>query len=285
LSPHDHGTDNWSGVENREWEISRMEVYAAMIDRMDRGIGKIVEELEQSGELENTLILFLADNGGCAEWISPKSLQELESSNSIHRLDKLRNGSLVHRGNIPDVMPGPEQSYQSYGKAWANVSNTPLRYYTHYIHEGGISTPLIAHWPNGIEAKNELSNHTGHVKDIMATCLDVAGVEYPHTFNGKMITPLEGRSLKPAFENKATKEEPLFWEHHGNRGIRLGEWKLVALKTSDWELYNLNEDRTELNNLATRLPDKAKELEVIYDEWAERCGVLPWPVNKIEPQP
>jgi arylsulfatase len=176
----------------------------------------------------------------------------------------------------PQAMPGPADTYIAYGEGWANVSNTPFREYKHWVHEGGIATPLIAHWPAGITAKGELRHQPGHLIDIMATCVDVSGAKYPTEANGQPITPLEGRSLVPAFANQPL-DRVLYWEHEGNRAVREGDWKLVAKgPAGKWELYNLATDRTELHDLSARHPDRVAELRTKWETYAARTGVLPW---------
>jgi arylsulfatase len=157
------------------------------------------------------------------------------------------------------------------------VSNTPFREYKHWVHEGGISTPLIAHWPAGIEARGELRREPGHLIDIMATCVELSGAEHPAE-----AMPLEGRSLTPVFADKQLGREALFWEHEGNRAIRIGDWKLVARHNRPWELYDISKDRTELNDVADSMPDKVREMSARWDAWAERAGVLPYPPRKID---
>jgi arylsulfatase len=177
-------------------------------------------------------------------------------------------------------MPGPADTYIAYGKPWANASNTPFRLYKHWVHEGGISTPLIAHWPVHIKVHGQLRHQPGHLIDIMATCVDVAGAKYPVEYRGNRITPMEGKSLLPAFDNKSIEREAIYWEHEGNRAVRQGQWKLVSRHPGGWELYDLEADRTELVNLAGKYPEKVEQLRAMYESWATRCGVQPWPVNK-----
>ncbi|KKL98297.1 hypothetical protein LCGC14_1825810, partial [marine sediment metagenome] len=153
--------------------------------------------------------------------------------------------------------------------------NTPFRMYKHYIHEGGISTPLIAHWPSGIKSPNRTTIQVGHIMDIMVTCVDISGAEYPDTFKGEQIILSEGQSLRPAFNNKVFKHNPIGWEHHGNRGFRDGRWKLVA-KSKEWELYDIESDRTELRNLASVHPEITREMIGKYNKWAARVGVIDW---------
>ena len=169
----------------------------------------------------------------------------------------------------------------SYGLSWANASNTPFRRYKHWVHEGGIATPLIAHWPAVITKGGLLTHQPGHIIDIMATCLDVARIDYPRTHGGSRIVPLEGKSLLPIFRSGKRKgHEAIFWEHEGNRAVRQGKWKLVAVHGRPWELYDLEADRTELNNLARKHPEKVEQLKATYRSWAKRCDVLPWPIKK-----
>jgi arylsulfatase A-like enzyme len=277
---------NWATVTNKPWEARCMEVYAAQVDCLDQGVGRIVAELEKQQVLDNTLVLFLQDNGGCAEGVgragqtnradkptlSPLAADFLQKGS---RPKQTRDGWPVLDG--PGVMPGPADTYIAYGRAWANVGNTPFREYKHWVHEGGISTPLIAHWPAGIEARGELRGQPGHLIDIMATCVDLAGATYPAEFNGQRITPLEGRSLAPAFENKSIQREAIFWEHEGNRALRAGPWKLVAKgPAGKWELYDLDADRSEMNDLAGQQPERVREMVAKWEAWAKRAQVLPW---------
>jgi len=175
-------------------------------------------------------------------------------------------------------MPGPPDTYVAYGRSWANVSNTPFREYKHWVHEGGISTPLIVHWPKGIPSSrsNRLEAQPGHLVDLMATCVDVAGASYPKEREGQQIKPLEGISLRPAFAGKALKRaRPIFWEHEGNRAVREGKWKLVAKENEPWELYDMDADRSELHDLAAAKPDLAKRLASEWEAFAARSNVLP----------
>ncbi len=277
---------DWDKVADRKWEAACMEVYAAMVDRMDQGIGRIVAGLKRAGQLDNTLILYLQDNGGCAEAMG-------RSGNKAHpnierpgkpTLPPLKPTDLINAGSVPDqtrdgypvrmgpkVMPGAADTYVAYGRAWANVSNTPFREYKHWVHEGGISTPLIAHWPAGIKGKGALRKQPAHLIDIAATCVDLAGAKYP-----EKATPLEGRSLVPAFADRPL-ERDLFWEHEGNRAVRSGDWKLVARGPgARWELYNIAADRTESSDLAAKHPGRVKGLARKWEAWADRAKVLPW---------
>ncbi|MBX2842685.1 MAG: arylsulfatase [Flammeovirgaceae bacterium] len=272
LSERDPQVPIWDTLEHTNWQERRMEVYAAQVDRMDQGIGKIVEILKENKQFQNTLIIFLADNGGSAEELSSRW-------KGSHIPKTQRNGEPVIVGNENiNYMPGPEESYQSYGIPWANVSNTPFRMYKHWVHEGGISSPLIVSWPKGIEFKNELRKQPSHLVDIMATCLEVSESEYPLNFKGNTIIPYEGKSLIPAFSDLPIDREAIYWEHEGNRAIRVDNWKLVAKgKEGPWELYNLNTDRTENKDLASLYSEKVSRMSEMWDVWAIRTNVLPYP--------
>jgi arylsulfatase A-like enzyme len=193
----------------------------------------------------------------------------------------MRDGRPVRVGNDPKFMPGPEEVYQSYGPAWANASNTPFRRFKHWTEEGGISTPFIARWPDGIKQHGRIEREqVGDVIDLMPTFLELAGAACPKQRNGRDIQPPEGRSLVPALNGQAVERGPLFWEHEGNRAVRQGDWKIVAAHGEVWRLYNLADDRTELHDLAAKAPDRVAELSTLYDHWAGCCGVEPWPVRK-----
>jgi arylsulfatase A-like enzyme len=183
----------------------------------------------------------------------------------------------VRIGNLPEFMPGTEETFQSYGIGWANASNTPFRLYKHWVHEGGIATPLIARWPRGIRRRGTLTHEPGHLIDLMATCVDVSGATYPGPNSGKGILPMEGRSLRPAFEGKRIRRtDATYWEHEGNRAVLDGRWKLVSRFPDRWELYDLEADRTETRDLASSNPARAASMLAQYDRWAARAGVLPW---------
>ncbi len=297
---HDATIKNWDKVENQAFEARCMEVYAAMVSTMDRNVGKIVDKLRKDGELDNTLIFYLQDNGGCPEMAGkqyPKSQPIPTAGRTIEPrsddyilLDKracqTRDGRPIMEGY--GTMPGGCDTHIGYGRVWANVSNTPFREYKHYIHEGGISTPLIACWGDKIKSHGELRTQSGQLMDIMATCIDVSGAKYPETRDGEKVHPYEGHSLVPSFK-RAKPVEPnreLFWEHQGNRGVRVGDWKAVAkqkrgasfdMALSNWELYDISTDRGEQHDLASQHPDILKELVAKWDAYAERCFVKPFP--------
>ena len=284
----------WKDAKNKEWEIRLMEVYAAMVDRLDQGLGNVIGALEKRKMLDNTLIMFIADNGGCAEGMGRKEgIQYKDSDPDILRpmkatdlqMDMIpkrtRDGVVVKQGT--EVMTGGDDTYHGYGKAWANVSNTPFREYKHWVHEGGISTPLVAHWPKGISPKlrGKFEHQPAHLIDLMATCVDLAKAEYPKEVKGQKIVPLQGVSLKPTFSGKnLQRKNPIYWEHEGNRAIRIGKWKLVAKGANGaWELYDLDADRSELNNLASVHEDRAKEMADKWEAWAIEAKAKPWPWN------
>jgi arylsulfatase A-like enzyme len=269
ITPRDGSVPEWKDEPDKEWMERRMEVYAAQVDRMDQGIGRVLAKLRETGQEENTLVLFLADNGGCAEDLRP-------GGKALHIPTQTRDGKAVRAGNDKSIVPGGPDTYQSYGTGWANASNTPFRSYKHWVHEGGISTPLIAHWPKGIK-KRGLSHEPGHLVDIMATCVDLGGAKYPAMLDDQRITPMEGRSLGPVFATgKRTPHPAIYWEHEGNRAVRQGKWKLVAKWPGKWELYDLEADRTELRDLAAVHPEKAAELERIWDAWGKKVQAEPW---------
>lgn len=269
LTPRDRRIPAWISAEDKEWQQRRMEVYAAMADRMDQSIGRIVNTLRRTGQEQNTLILFLADNGGCAEEILP-------TWKGLHIPASTRDGLPVRVGNVPSVMPGAEDTYQSYGVPWANASNTPFRLYKHWVHEGGISSPLIASWP-GVTRAGAICHEPGHLIDIMSTCVDVAGSTYPNERNNRPVTPMEGTSLQPVFTGgRISRRGGLYWEHEGNRAVRQGRWKLVSRFPDRWELFDIEADRTELNNLADRHADRARKMAAQYERWAAHAQVEPW---------
>ena len=252
-----------------------MEVYAAMVERMDRGIGRVLAAVEAGGALDDTLVVFLSDNGACAEELV-----------GIYRLGAYvlpiprvtRGGRPLRFGDRPEVMPGPDDTFQTYGPGWASLSNTPFRAHKHRTHEGGIATPLIVHWPAGLGAMpGSLIHAPGHVVDLMPTVLEVSGAEYPARVEGRETLPLAGESLLPLLRGRPRQRGPMFWEHEGNRAVRDGRWKLVSRWPKSWELYDLEADRTELVDLAPRGPQRVAEMAAMYERFAADTGVEPWP--------
>jgi len=257
----------------------RMSVYAGMVTGMDRNIGRLIADLRASGQLDNTLLFFLSDNGACAEWepfgFEMAATPDPQPGTGINQgtqglPNKLYQGEELAQLGGPGTRP-------SYGSGWANACNTPWRLYKHYDHEGGISSPLIVHWPAGVKAKGEYRPQVGHLIDLMATCIDVAGAKYPSALDGHQLLPPEGISLAPAFANQPLDREYLAWEHEGNRAIREGKWKLVSLAGAAWELYDMETDRVELHDLAVSEPQRVQEMSAKWQAWAQRTHVLPRP--------
>ena len=249
-----------------------MATYAAQIDRMDQGIGRILEKVRELGAEDNTLIMFLSDNGGCAEFLA----EDTSKPDPMEFDTPMWNGERMRMGNLPDIDPGPADTFQSYDLPWANASNTPFRLHKRWVHEGGISTPAIINWPAEFKS-TRLVHEPTHIVDIAATIYDVADVEYPTALNGNDLTPLEGHSFRKAIENGGwVRPAPIFWEHEGNRAVRLGDWKLVSEGNTVWELYNMKVDRTELNDVSVEQPEVLARMIQMYEDWAERIGALPW---------
>ena len=278
ISARDEDAPPWTDVQNKEYEDIRMAVYCAMIEQVDRGVGRVIDTLKRHGQFENTLIMFLSDNGGCAElfqedddWPDPSQWAS----------EPTLDGQPVRVGDIPDLRPGPDTTFQAVELPWANVSNTPFRFFKRWIHEGGISTPFIVHWPSTISEAAIVDNVPMHITDISATIYDAVGAVYPTEYAGNGVTPLEGESIVPILKGQDwSREKPVAVEHEGNRGIRISDWKLVAEWDGPWELYNIPEDRTEQHDHAASEPQRAKEMLREYDAWAERAGALPWPVKE-----
>jgi arylsulfatase len=259
LSPRDPEAKPWDAMpEDARNDLSyRQAVYAAQVDRIDQSVGRLVSALEEAGALENTIIFFLSDNGCSAE-----------------------GGPGGFSRGMEGAPIGTGSSYASVGLEWANASDTPFRKFKMSVHEGGIASPFIAHWPDGIARKGAIEHQPGHVIDLMPTCLELAGAGYPADRDGVPTIPPEGRSLVPAFSGEPIDRDALFWEHQGNRAVRAGRWKLVAPNDQPWELYDLEADRTELDDLAAEFPEAVAELADRWQAWADRCGVEPWPVNR-----
>ena len=265
----------------------RMAVFAGMVTGMDRNIGRLIADLRASGQLDNTLILFLSDNGACAEW-EPFGFEMLPTPNPVPGTG-INQGTQalpnkLYRGDELATM-GQAGSFPSYGSGWANACNTPWRLYKHYGHEGGIGTPLIAHWPAAVgkdKDNGRFVREPAHLIDLMATCVDITGAKYPAEWIGKKILPMEGVSLRPLLAPSAGNPASLSprllaWEHEGNRAIREGQWKLVSLATAPWELYDLEADRVEMNDLAASQPERVKDMSAKWEVWAKRTNVLPRP--------
>ncbi len=259
LSPQD--SRDWNSLdEKKKQEMDlRMAIYAAQVDRMDQNVGKLTEYLKNNNLLDNTVIFFIDDNGACAEF------------------DELGSGPAENLETKTGYV-------LSYGRAWANASNTPYRKYKHWLHEGGISSPLIVHWPDGIKksADEGLIRQYTFLPDIMATFVDLAGAHYPEEFNGHKIPPMAGESITPLLKgkNEPIHKDPIFWEHEGNKAVRIGDFKLVmdwdAKNDDNWELYNITKDRSEMHDLRAQMPEKAEEMKKLWHEWADSHYVMPW---------
>lgn len=284
LSLRDSKCVPWDSLDaaRQAWEQTRMEAYAAMVDHVDDSVGEIVAALALRGELDNTLIILLSDNGGESLAHPDGEIGDTGQPWAVMRYVPLwtRDGRPVVAGDIPGVIPGPADTFAGYGPNWANLSNTPFRRFKAHLHEGGIATPLIVHWPEGVAESGAMRTQPAHVVDIMATCLDVAGAAYPGEDFARALPPLDGQSLAPLFAQKSAERvvqpRTLFWEHQGNRAIRSGEFKLVSEYPDDWELYDLSKDRSELTDLAAKNPDRVHSLARLYDQWAATANVLPW---------
>jgi arylsulfatase len=259
LSERDGNAPDWSRLspaQRRDW-ATRMEIYAAMIEVMDHNVGEVLRALDARGIADDTLVIFLSDNGATNE--NP------------------------NRGK-PGAALGTRDSYHGYGLGWANASNTPFRLYKHWVHEGGISTPFLARWPKGIARPGSVYREPAHLIDFVATALDLSGATHPAEFKGQKLFPLQGRSLMPVFAGNAdpVHREPLFWEHQGNAAVRDGKWKAVLRGDGDgqWELYDMEADRTETTNLAGSQPDRVRRMVAQFETWAERSQVeWPWPLK------
>ncbi|MCH2314305.1 MAG: arylsulfatase [SAR202 cluster bacterium] len=274
ISPRDSSSRPWGTVDGQVWEDLRMAVYAAMIDRMDQGIGKILDKLRELSLDENTVVMFLSDNGGCAEFLA----EETERPTPLQYSTPTPDGRKIQIGNRKDLNPGSDDTFMSYDLPWANASNTPFRLFKRWTHEGGISTPFILSWPKRIN-KSSIVHEPTHIIDIAATIYDAAQAVYPKEYNGNPITALEGSSfLEVLNEGNWERTDSIYWEHEGSRAMRDGEWKLVSEVGEGWELYNMSEDRTELNNLAEKEKDRLLKMQNSYKEWMNRCGVEDWPI-------
>ncbi len=269
LSPRIMNDLSWQDNPDKVWDARAMAVHAAMVDRMDKGIGRIIGALKRNGQLENTLIIFLSDNGASPE-------NAMAYGPGFDRPGATRDGKQIVYPVQKKVLPGPQTSFASIGERWANVANTPYRFAKASSYEGGVRTPMIAYWPNGIKNKGTISQAMGHVMDFMATFVQLANTSYPLTFNGSPVPPTQGLTLVPSFLNTNAKGHAvLFNEHFGAKYVRDGHWKLVAQPNQPWKLYRISDDETELNDMTARYPNEAKRLEQSWDQWAKNNHVFP----------
>jgi arylsulfatase len=273
--------NGFPGEENPAWDslpedrrrdlARRMAVYAAMVEAVDQGVGRIVEHLRSTEDLENTLILFTSDNGACYEW-GPFGFDgtSRKGETTLFTGDRLRE------------IGGPG-THHSYGSAWANLCNTPLRLYKHFTHEGGINSPFIAHWPKGFGPRADFVHDPVHVMDVVPTVLAAANTS-PLSKRGDVpVQPIEGTNLLPAIRGEKILERGIGFDHQGAHAWRKGDWKIVWSKRMPteirWELYNIAEDRCEMNDLASRYPDRVQEMTKEWTAWARRVGVI-WEPKK-----
>lgn len=275
LSPRDPSISAWEDEAFQEWQVARMQVYASMVTEMDTAIGRILVEIESKGLLENTIILFMSDNGAASE-----DLPLFEREVFLQRTDilryKTRAGKDVHIGNDPLIKPGPENTYASYGKGWANVSNTPFRFYKVWTHEGGVSSPFIAHWPAGSLKSGSVLENPFQLVNIVPTILEATKCVYPQNRNDVDLFQLEGGSMLRALRGGGESNPQLWWEHVGNAAIQRDNWKLVRQYDWPWELYDISKDRSELNDVSADFPEIVKELSDEWDRLAEANGVIPF---------
>ncbi|MFO7756679.1 MAG: arylsulfatase [Bacteroidales bacterium] len=263
--------ESWEQQENKEWELNRMEVYAAMIDCMDQGIGRIIEKLDKEKQLENTLVLFLSDNGACAEEWGPDNPWAKRFGPV-----KTRDGTVIDYSNDGRKMAGTPDTYYSYGRNWSRYSNTPFSGHKSSTWEGGIATPFIVYWPGKVKTDSIYRDQLTGIIDIMPTLVAVSNSEYPENYNGNSIIPTEGLNLMPAIiDNERINRDYYFVEHIGRNGIIAEDgWKGVKIGRNPWQLFNIFDDRTEVCNKENKKPDKMNELANKWQEWADRCYVL-----------
>ncbi|WP_207534154.1 arylsulfatase [Desertivirga arenae] len=274
LSPPDDAQLSWDKNLDKDWDARAMAVHAAMIDAMDQGIGRILRTLKETGELENTLIVFLSDNGASPEDASAYGP-------GFDRPSQTREGRKIVYPVKKEVLPGPQTTFASIGRRWANVANTPYQYAKMESYEGGVRTPMIAYWPRGIKArKGSFIDQLGHITDFMKTFVELANATYPTTYRGHRITPMQGESLVSAFRGlRSAGHEALFNEHYGARYARYGEWKIVSKsgRDSTWHLYKISEDQAEMKDLSRMYPEKVKEMSRRWLSWAVQNQVFPKP--------
>lgn len=281
---------DWADEPQKEWQQRRMEVYAAMVEQMDAGVGELVAELRRKGVEDNTLIIFLSDNGASNEGHIDNTVERTGAHRGDPMIpDSTRDGRPVRSGDIPGLMPGPDDTYGSYGPQWAHLSSTPFRGYKSWMHEGGICTPMILSWGDRIADKGAFRDGVFTVTDFMPTLLELAGSIYPYSIRGQRTVPIEGRSFAASLAaNTNDMKRMLFWEHEGNRAVRRGRWKLVSEYPDGWrtlrgyptggawELYDLEADRTETRDLASENPELVAELAAAWEAWAARAQVKDW---------
>ncbi len=274
LAGKHRGTSNWTNDPDKAWQAERMAVYSAQISRIDHGVGRLLKTLENSGKAENTVVMFLSDNGAALDGGTRPTKSGFGFGPGAKGPKFRRDGVHPVGGSGPDHMPGGPETFAGYGINWATTSNTPLRAHKSTAYEGGIRTPLIVRWPKAINAKGAITRQPGHIIDFMATCLDLAGLDYPTDFDGRSPLPLEGRSLKPVFVGRQREaHKALFFSVPRNQALRMADWKIVnEQRGKPWELYNLADDPTERTNLAKRDPQRVKEMAEAFRQWQRKVG-------------
>jgi arylsulfatase len=274
MAPKPASVHPWKDDPEKDWQAERMAVYAAQIATVDRGIGGLLNILKESGAEEDTLVLFLSDNGAAPDGGMQPGTSGFGFDRSRPNKAWRRDGVVIKGGSGPDHMPGPHDTFAGYGIAWATTSNTPLRDHKQSAYEGGIRTPLIARWPGVIKERGAITQQAGHVIDVMATCLDVSTLGYPDEFKGRHPIPMEGKSLVPIFRGEQREaHEAVGWNCARGQAIRQGKWKLVRpAPGKPWELYDLESDGGETNNLAGKSPDRVDSMALAWESWRKRVG-------------
>ena len=269
LPTRESWVQDWDTIDHKPWRIRNQAIYAAMVDHMDQAVGNIINALKRTKQFENTLIIYFHDNGACPEHLSGNGWN---TANNILAKAK-REGKEVAVGDKYDVMMGGPLTYGSVGHNWANAQNTPMRRYKSNVHNGGACTPAIMHWPKGLKTKpGSITDQRGHVIDMLATCIDLAGSVYPKKFGDNNIDPHESMSLVPILKGKkVNRDHSYLFNHSGTHAVVKGDYKIVREGKRPWSLYNLAENRTETINLATKNPDIVKSLEAIWNKrWGKR---------------
>lgn len=262
--------EDWHTLAHRDWHERRMEVYAAMVDRMDQGVGRIVDALRETDQFNNSFLMFLSDNGGCSVDVAGEL-----AANCLGNNLNTRDGLPITTGPVPGVMPGPETTFQAYGAIWANVSNTPYRKYKSSSFEGGIRTPFIMHWPDRIVQPGRIVRKVAHLIDILPTCLEVAGADYPGNFKGKPLPPPEGVSLSRILNGEPWPSRTIYQQFNKGAALRHGIWKIVTshYENGPWQIFDMRADGTEIHDLSTDLPEQKATLIAMWQQWANRVNV------------
>lgn len=263
--PENSSGESWKDCEKKDYESACMSVHAAMIDHVDQGVGEIIQKLKDKGMYDNTIIFVLSDNGA-----SP----ERGYGAGFDRPGFTRDSTII---DYKSEHPGSQTTWNYIGRAWASALNTPFRYWKKESYEGGSATPLIVHWPNGLkDEKNTVNRSLTHVIDILPTCVELADAKFPVMINGVKALKPDGRSMLPLLYKKTQIiHDTLFWEHEGGRAIRIGEWKMSSMPSEPWQLFHINEDHTEMNDLATKYPEKVASMDEIWGKWAKSLDIKP----------